>query len=162
MPLTYTPIATQTLGSSASTVTFSSISGSYTDLVMVISAFTGNDVAEYTMRLNGDSGTNYSVTSLEGAGSVAVSQRQSTQPQMYLVGFQGGTYTEPFTTLIHFMNYSNTTTNKTILSRSSSNAASAYCGLWRSTAAINTIAITTPSSTFSTNTTFSLYGILAA
>ena len=162
MPSTYEPIATNTLGSAAATVTFSSITSGYTDLIMVISAFTGNDLPEYTMRLNSDSGTNYSVTTLEGAGTAAVSQRQSNQPQMYIVGFQAGTYTEPYTTLIQFMNYSNTTTNKTILSRSSSNAASAYCGLWRSTAAINTIAITTPSSTFSTNTTFSLYGIKAA
>jgi hypothetical protein len=162
MPATYESIATQTLSSTATTVTFSSITSSYTDLIMVISAFTGNDVPEYTMRFNGDSGTNYSVTTLEGAGSVAISQRQSSQPQMYIVGFQAGTYTEPYTTLIHFMNYSNTTTNKTILSRSSSNAASAYCGLWRSTTAINTIAITNPSSTFSANTTFTLYGIKAA
>ena len=162
MPATYESIATQTLSSTATTVTFSSITSSYTDLIMVISAFTGNDVPEYTMRFNGDSGTNYSVTTLEGAGSVAISQRQSNQPQMYIVGFQAGTYTEPYTTLIHFMNYSNTTTNKTILSRSSSNAASAYCGLWRSTTAINTIAITRPSSNFSANTTFTLYGIKAA
>ena len=32
---TYEPIATTTLGSAASTITFSSISGSYTDLILV-------------------------------------------------------------------------------------------------------------------------------
>ena len=35
---TYTPIATQTLGSAAASVTFSSIPGTYTDLVLRISA----------------------------------------------------------------------------------------------------------------------------
>ena len=33
---TYTPIATTTLGSAQADVTFSSISGSYTDLVLII------------------------------------------------------------------------------------------------------------------------------
>jgi hypothetical protein len=33
---TYTPLATQTLGSAAASVTFSSISGAYTDLVLVL------------------------------------------------------------------------------------------------------------------------------
>jgi len=35
---TYEPIATTTLSSSAATITFSSISGSYTDLVFVSTA----------------------------------------------------------------------------------------------------------------------------
>jgi len=37
MPITYEPIATTTLSSAQSSVTFSSISGSYTDLVLVFS-----------------------------------------------------------------------------------------------------------------------------
>ena len=36
--MTYEPIETQTLDSAAASVTFSSISGSYTDLVLVINA----------------------------------------------------------------------------------------------------------------------------
>jgi hypothetical protein len=162
MPITYEPIATTTLGSGTATVTFSSISGSYTDLILVISAFTGDDLAAYTMRLNGDTGSNYSVTSLEGQGTSVVSQQQANQTQMYITGFQAGSYTEPFTTIVQFMNYSNTTTNKTILSRSASNAASAYCGLFRSTSAITSIAVSSVSSTFSTNSTFTLYGIKSA
>jgi hypothetical protein len=35
MAKTYEPIATTTLGTAAATVTFSSISGTYTDLVLV-------------------------------------------------------------------------------------------------------------------------------
>ena len=37
MAITYEPIATNTLGSAAASVTFSSISGTYTDLVVVVS-----------------------------------------------------------------------------------------------------------------------------
>ena len=36
MAITYEPIATTTLGSAAASVTFSSISGSYTDLVLIV------------------------------------------------------------------------------------------------------------------------------
>ena len=64
------------------------------------------------------------------------------------------------------MNYANTTTYKTVLSRDALNNASdgaveAFVGLWRSTSAINTIQIKPDSGNFNTGT-FSLYGILAA
>jgi hypothetical protein len=163
MPNTYTELLKTTVGTATSSVTLSlsGISG-YTDLVVVASTLTGNDLADFTLRFNSDSGSNYSTTSLEGGGTSAVSQRQSNQTQMYFVGFQSGTYTEPFTSILQIMNYSNTTTNKTVLTRSSSNAASAYVGLWRSTAAITSVTIYSASSTFSVGSTFSLYGIANA
>jgi hypothetical protein len=150
------------LGSSSSTITFSSIPATYTDLVLILSSLTGDDLANFTLRYNSDSASNYSAISLEGNGSNPVSQRQSNQSQMYFVGFQAGTYTEPFISILQIMNYSNTTNFKTTLTRSASNAASAYAGLWRNTAAINTVALTNVSSTFSANTTATLYGIKAA
>ena len=62
------------------------------------------------------------------------------------------------------MNYSNTSTYKTVIGKD--NAASietdAYVGLWRSTAAINTIKISIGSSTFIAGSTFTLYGISCA
>jgi hypothetical protein len=163
MPNTYVALRTETVAVATGTVTIdlTGISG-YTDLVLVASTSTGDNLANFTLRFNSDSGANYSSTSLEGQGTSAVSQRQSNQNQMYIVGFQNGSYTEPFTSILQIQNYSNTTTNKTVLIRSSSNAASAYVGLWRSTAAITSIAITSVSSTFSIGSTFSLYGIANA
>jgi len=62
------------------------------------------------------------------------------------------------------MNYSNTTTNKTVIGRH--NGASgpvASVGLWRNTAAINSIRISNSSAVnFTIGSTFSLYGIKAA
>jgi len=59
------------------------------------------------------------------------------------------------------MNYANTTTNKTILSRS--NAADkgvmATVSLWRNTAAINSITLLASANNFATGSTFSLYGV---
>jgi hypothetical protein len=60
---TYVAIAEQTLGTAAASVTFSSIPGTYTDLVLVISAqdTTNNSFA---LICNSDTGTNYSRTRL--------------------------------------------------------------------------------------------------
>jgi hypothetical protein len=73
--------------------------------------------------------------------------------------------TTTFNLSIHnFMNYSNTTTYKTILSRSNNSAigTDAVVGLWRSTAAINTIKILPANNAFEVGSSFTLYGIKAA
>jgi hypothetical protein len=56
----YTALANVTLGSSAASVTFSSISQSYRDLVLVITATT-SAVDNAFIRFNSDSGSNYNI-----------------------------------------------------------------------------------------------------
>ena len=167
MPTTYEPIATTTLSSAQSSVTFSSISGSFTDLVLVMNAkgtgFTGSGTYPY-VRYNSDSGTNYSRTYLSGNGSAASSGRGSSENLQYLVG---GTYVDgtfAYNSITHFMNYSNTTTHKTMLSRANNSGVQvdALVGLWRSTSAITSIIVYSSSGNFDTGSTFSLYGITAA
>jgi len=167
MAITYESIATNTLGSAAASVTFSSISGSYTDLVLVINAkgtgFTGSGTYPY-VRYNSDSGTNYSRTYLSGNGSSASSARGTSENLQYLVG---GTYidgTFAYNSITHFMNYSNTTTYKTILSRANNSGVQvdALVGLWRSTSAITSIIVYSSSGNFDIGSTFTLYGIKAA
>jgi hypothetical protein len=155
---TYEPIATTTLGSAQATVTFSSISGSYTDLVLVISAVAGG--GSVRVELNADSATNYSRTFLVGDGSSATSGRSSNASLFYLTA---GT-SNPSATIAHFMNYSNTTTFKTIISRGNdaNSATIANVNLWRSTSAINSIKLTAETGNISTGSTFTLYGIAAA
>ena len=162
MPATYDKIATYTVPSAASSYTFTSIAGTYTDLVIVASFGRTSGDPAMTLQLNSDTGSNYSVTTLEGQGSSAVSQRQSNQTAMYVAGFQSGSYSSPYINIINFNNYSNTTTNKTVLSRNAANSAGAYVGLWRSTAAITAIKLDAVGSTFTTGSTFTLYGIKAA
>jgi hypothetical protein len=62
------------------------------------------------------------------------------------------------------MNYSNTTTNKTCISRAARTDVStwAFVNLWRNTAAITSLRITGLGETYSTGSTFTLYGIKAA
>jgi hypothetical protein len=162
---TYTPISTYTAPSTQSSVTFSSIPSTYTDLILVYTAATSSQVDLY-FRLNGDTGSNYSYTVLFGTGSTAGSARTANQAYGSL-----DYYGVPVTTLgnsntiCHFMNYSNTTTNKTTLVRSNNagNGVDAIAGLWRNTSAINSIQIGSfGSPTINTNSVFTLYGIAAA
>lgn len=158
---TYEAIATQTLGSAAASVTFSSIPATYTDLVLVVNGFAGADY--YTVRFNSDAGTNYSRTLLYTSGSSAVSTRNSNDNQIY--GSIGDSSSNIGGTIHHIQNYSNTTTYKTTIRRGG--AASAFqpqlgVGLWRNTAAISTILLTAGSGNFGTGSTFNLYGIKAA
>jgi len=174
---TYVPIATQTLGSSATSVTFSSILGTYTDLILISFAqgqASGGD-NRLVLQFNGDTSTNYSTTYLYGNGTSAMSARDSNRGQVdnvTQIGDSGSSSFSPF--IHHIMNYANTTTYKTILQRGNDagDTTTAYrqvgtsVSLWRSTSAITSIVIKglggNSSSGFSAGSTFTLYGISAA
>jgi hypothetical protein len=168
MASTYEKIATNTLGSAAASVTFSSITGSYTDLVLVMQIASSSSNTLFA-RFNGDSGTNYSTTRLSGTGTSAVSDRDSTSSIMAL-----SNYAYPLSTLgntthiFQVFNYSNTTTYKTAMCRANSAAdgVDATVNLWRSTSAITSVGISTNSFgaglNLLTGSTFTLYGIKAA
>jgi len=162
MPVTYEPIASTTLEVAASTVTFSSIPGTYTDLILVLSGSLTSGTSVWGLQYNSDTTGNYSWTSLRGDGSGATSARDSGSTRI-LCGWIG---TSRVTEIVQIMNYSNATTNKTNISRNNSTVASTFVsanvGLWRSTVAINAITARTDSSTFASGSTFTIYGIKAA
>jgi len=156
---TYTPIATNTLASTATNLTFSSIAGTYTDLVLIAN-FKSSATDGISVQFNGDTATNYSWTLLYGTGSVAGSARYSNQTGVTI----GYTTASNFnTTICQIANYSNTTTNKTLISKGSSAdyENDNMVGLWRSTAAITSIKINC-TGTLQIGSTFTLYGIAAA
>ena len=161
---TYEPIATTTLGSTATSYTFSSIPSTYTDLILVVRAAL-NSAGDIYVQFNVDGSSNYSVTTLYGTGTTAASTRFSNQTQALIAYYGNLTSTLGNTNqIVQIQNYANTTTNKTFISRGN-NAGSgvdANVGLWRSTAAINSIKINNSASTFSVGSTFTLYGIAAA
>lgn len=163
MPATYEPIATTTLSTNTASVTFSSISGSYTDLVLVINAGTSNaSEVDCLVRLNDDTGSNYSNTYLYGNGTSAVSGRNTNGN----VGSAGYPIRPTLVSNIitQFQNYSNTTTYKTFIGKGGA-ADSMYLttvNLWRNTAAITKILIYPSSGNFLSGSTFTLYGIKAA
>ena len=148
---TYEPIATAT---GSTSITFSSIPSTYTDLRLVI-----NGTADYALRFNGDSATNYSRTILEGSGTAASSIRFS---NVTAAQFHYNYVSAPSFLVVDILNYAGSTNKTAIGAYSNDNNGTGYVSrgvaLWRNTAAINSILIFVYTST----ATATLYGIKAA
>jgi hypothetical protein len=161
MPNTYVALRTETVAVATASVTLnlSGISG-YTDLVLVINGTTASD-GNFRFQFNGDTTNNYSSTLLYGNGTSALSL-----PASNVNAASGGrSGTSNSTSIIHFMNYANTTTFKTILSRGNNPGVlvSAQVSLWRKTPeAITSIVITNDGGNIQVGSTLSLYGIANA
>lgn len=157
---TYALINSTTLGSAQSSVTFSSIPGTYTDLIIVNRGSFSNDDNGYALTFNGDTGSNYSTTYIYGNGSSGVSVRVTNASSINA----GRLNTSFGLGITHVMDYANTVTNKTILTRGNSGGLVNFnVGLWRNTAAITSLTISVPTgiTNFSSGSVFKLYGITA-
>ena len=180
LPSTMIPIATTTIsGSSVANITFTGISASYTDLLVVgyVGLASGGN---FRCQLGGgsiDTGTNYSRTTLygrrNGANSADEYGSATTASEDFAVLVQN---TDLYASsvgyspiLANFMNYSNTTTYKTILTRHGSGSNAAYRGieasvsLWRNTSAINQIKFYSGNGgNIGVGSSITIYGIKAA
>jgi hypothetical protein len=155
---TYTPLATVTLASATSSVSFSNIPASYRDLVLILNGKATAGGSGARLRVNGDTSTNY--------------------PNIRMYGYSGGTGSDAGTgafldigamntndgyqSVVQFMDYSATDKHKTILSRpqeSSLGAVLANAGRWSNTAAITSILVYAGSDQFASGFTATLYGI---
>ena len=151
---TYTAIASITLGSSASSVTFSSIPQDYRDLVLVFSG-EGSVFASYEILLNEDA-SNGSQVYMRGDGSSPFSTTDA--KLSWLFGAQ------QTTAILQVFDYSATDKHKSTLQRSGNPADFVYAavGRYASTSAITSIEIgDVGSATFAAGSTVSLYGIEA-
>lgn len=167
MPLTYSLIASNTLGASAASVTFSAIPGSFTDLVLRISARgTSGGWNSYNVNVNGNTSAIYSMTRLMSSGSTVDGSNQLNQTTMLL-----GTNTIPSqdtnlfsNTEIYIPSYS-TSRNKIVSSFSvgERNNTTAYIttntGVAATSSAITSITIANNTSDFVSGSSFFLYGI---
>jgi len=160
MATALTPLATTTLASSSATVTFSSISGSYRDLRLVITGSTSNN-SDIQMRFNSDSGANYSFVYMGGNGSSAASGSNTGQPGVVLDAYFWRS-TDQSMIVADIMDYTATDKHKTVLSRNNVTAGGtdAFANRWANTAAITSITLV---STWNWNvgSTFSLFGVSA-
>jgi len=157
---TYEPLGSVTLSSAQTQVTFTNIPQIYTDLVVVHSGYSSTLFGS-NFNFNGDTATNYSQTGINGNGTSATSYRDTNNTKVNAVGLFNTTG-DMGANVTHIMNYSNSTTFKTVLSRMGSAGwgTRANVSLWRSTQAINSITITSSSAdTYSAGSTFSLYGV---
>lgn len=157
---TYTALANITLGSSASSVTFSSIPATYRDLVLAITALhnTTSDV-QASIQPNSDSG-NASLVYMDGRSTSGFS---GTDTKIALYYQSGAPANSPMGVNVQIMDYSATDKHKTFLVRSGhpSFQVSAYAARWASTSAITSLVIPSLSGgNFQAGSSFALYGIV--
>lgn len=167
MPLTYDPIASQVLTVTTSSVVFSNIPNTYTDLRLLVSSLVTADATEKqaNIRVNGDAGTNYSLTWFDATGTVVASGRTTNQTgtAIYYSPTTSIT-TQPLFSTVDIFSYANTNVNKTWLANGYTPLqVNRYVSLWRSNAAINSITVYIPfGNSFLAGSSFELYGIKAA
>jgi hypothetical protein len=168
MPVTYEPIATTTLGSSAASITLSSIPETYTDLRLVCTALSATGGDTLSCYFNGTTGTTlYSWTRLVGTGTSGTTANQ-TDSDVLLIGATSGqsSTTIPILSTVDIMNYAGSTFKTSLITDSSDRngdgRVARYVGLWRNTSAITSIVIKGTSYNLAAGTIATLYGIKAA
>lgn len=165
MPATYEPISSTTVGSGGvANVEFTSIPGTFTDLVVVFHGLGETSTTNLDMRFNSDTGSNYSFTRLFGNGTSAGSNRQSSQ-NVLRTSYDATLVSSAYTTeVIQIMSYANTNVYKTALvsAARAGSGVDRVVGLWRSTSAITSVTLFHPSTDIGEGSVVSLYGIKAA
>jgi hypothetical protein len=159
MPSALVPLANLTLGSSASTVTFSSISGSYRDLMLITNITPSGAMGAILLRANGDTGLNYPTVYMSGNGSTAASGTANP------AGFFGAyvTGTSRINVSWEILDYIATDKHKTSIGKqySAAEGVQAFVSRWANTSAITNLTVFADSSTFAAGSSFALYGISA-
>lgn len=169
MANTYTLISSNTVGvGGATSVTFSSIPSTYTDLLIKLSvrdARTGISVSDIRFNFNATGvGTNITGRYLYGDGSSPVSTTVGANGELAFSNANGATASTFGNAEVYIPNYAGSN-NKSISSDSvaENNATAGYqllmAGLWSNSAAITSIAMTPFTSPFAQYSTFYLYGI---
>jgi hypothetical protein len=164
------PIATQTLASSAASITFSSIPQNFTHLQL--RAFqrntnSGSNEAFSTIAFNGDgSSTHYSSQTVFGNGSSVTSFSSISAPNAFgpEAPNDGTTANVYAAGIVDIFDYTNTVTNKTFktLTGFDSNGFGfvfLHSGCWLQTSAITSITIVSAGTAFKAGSNYQLYGI---
>ena len=155
---TYTPIYSTTFSSVASSITFSNIPTTFTDLVVVIGGKFSADISA-GIYFNGDTGSNYATTRIWGNGTSAQSSSSNNSTQISLTAGNGSVLS---TYIANIMNYSNASTYKPVLGRASQDQVSSRIGMWKSAAPITSITFVANGGNFAVGTAVTMYGIKAA
>lgn len=163
-------IESQTLGSAAATVTFSSIPTGYNHLQLIVAARGSNasNFVELLMQFNGDTAGNYDSQQVVGSGSSALASETLADTKLHLGEFaaasaaagNGGVYDIciPWHTSTIFHKYTATDHAFSYGTATSQVQAKQWTGRWRSTAAITSITLTTSAGNFITGSRFALLG----
>jgi hypothetical protein len=172
MANTYVQIgSTVTVGSGgASSIDFTSIPATYTDLVIKLSSrtsdTTGNDSSAIALQFNGDTTSSYQRRTLYGdGGAVGSTNASTTEMRIGFTDTNGNTANTFGNCEIYIPNYAGSTYKSVSVDAvTEANVAqfiyaALVAGLWSNTAAITSIKLYAPSYNFVQHSTASLYGI---
>jgi hypothetical protein len=164
---TYVPLATITLTSDDTGVLFSNIPSGFRDLIIVAQAKDNrsdgdNDTTQ--LRINSDSGSNYSSVQMGFDSSVTSNTRSGTSMVFERIATNSGNFSN---IIYQIMDYSATDKHKTVLASLNQNASRVFrcAGRWASTSAITSVELQGGDGwdirQWKSGSTFSLYGIAA-
>jgi hypothetical protein len=159
----YESIATVTLGSAQSSITFSSIPSTYTHLQIRGTTKSTSGLVSSFVNFNSDTGSNYSQHQLIGDGATASASGNGSATAFYANIFTN-TANNYGATVIDILDYANTNKYKTVRTLSGYDAnGSGYVtlrsGLWQSTSAITNIVFSPSGGNYDQYSSFALYGI---
>lgn len=157
---TYVPLATVTLGASASSVSFSSIPATYRDLVVVMDLTTSVDNGLVQMELNANaSGYNFVFMSGNGSTTTSGASTGNTFMRLNLTTRTNSTTRSNF--IANLLDASATDKHKTVISRfnNASTGTEAFANRWGNTARVTSVRLFLGSGNFNSASIFSLYGI---
>ena len=164
-------ISEQILGSSAATVTFSSIPSTYSDLLLKVVA-RGTDAGAavgVNMQFNGDTGSNYDRETASAAGTTITMAESLGITSIPIAAIAAGgapaNVANAFT--IEVPGYKGTTFQKSAMAmvarKQGTSTGTIYVetrsGFWRSTSAITSIVLSLSAGSFATGSEFRLYGL---
>jgi len=164
----YESISTVTLGSTTSTISFTSIPSTYKHLqirgILRKSAAAGGDACY--LQFNSDTGANYSFHRLYGDGSSATAygEASTTYACQFIQASSSHSASVFGVNVIDVLDYQNTNKYKTVrilagYDNNGSGVSAFYSGNWRNTNAISTITINAGVDSLAQYSSLALYGI---
>jgi hypothetical protein len=160
-----TQIAQTVLGSAATNITFSSIAGTYSSLMIIFTGRTDrvNTIDYLDMQFNTDTAGNYNFTAWDSVPTTAGGTTGQTALRASPIAGANAVANKPGSAKILIPDYARTVFHKTVLSegyKPDSQIATKNAGDWNSTAAITAIKlIPAVGPNFITGTVATLYGI---
>ncbi len=165
----FTQISSQVLGSAAASVTFSSIPGTYTHLMLNIIA-RGSQATAFvgvSLQFNADTNAHYDQTEVFASGGTGGAQQNLAQSSIFIGNIPGSTATasNAGSFSINIPGYAQTTFFKSINgvgnynNQASTLQVFADGGQWRDTSAITSIVVAAGAGNFVIGSQFTLYGL---
>lgn len=161
---TYDLIASNVLSVATASITFSSISASYRDLVLVIDGEGGNGDFFPRLQFNSDTASNYSWLNAQGNGTTTASFFSNSETGQQIGNGVYFSISNRTQVTAQIFDYSMTNKHKTILSRANraNLGTEMLAGRWASTSAINTIRLySSNGNTLAAGTSIYLYAIVS-